>query len=920
MRARLVALILIPTGVGVVLGAQQVITSWAAAGQYQRVLEKAELGDAVIELTHQLARERDLAVYFVAAGRSAARAEPLRRQFGPVDEAVAAVRAKAQTITPDHGESAWTITQQLVSRLPEIPATRGVVQSTQLLALPALTKYSQVISAFQQFHDQIAQGGDQEALGNSVRALSALAKAHDAASQQRGLLAAVASAGRFQSGELERFMAARAQQESEIAVFRSVATLDQLQTYDDTVTGTLVDRAEAIRLRALAQVTAGGRIDLDPDRKDDAERWFVAISGTVDGMWTVQRRLGESINVQSRTLQDSARRDALLAATYSLLLLLAVLMVTAIMAQSLVRPLRRLRTEALHIAGVRLPRTVRSLHEAGDETALAIPPIGVDSLDEVGEVARAFDEVHREAVRLAGEESRLRANVNAMFVSLSRRSQTLVQRQIKLIDGLERGEQDEQRLASLFTLDHLATRMRRNNENLLLLAGQEPPRRWNKPVSVADVVRACLSEVENYERVTPRVATRSAVSGQAVNDIIHLLAELVENALSFSPQTTSVVVTAAAIEGGGAVLSISDSGIGMVPDELAQANERLAHVPTVDVSVSRRMGLFVVARLAHRHGIRVQLHLNDSKGLTATVFLPEALLQPPAQPTPAASFGRPFDISDSWAVTPPPVVPPPRPYSPAMGTGPADWPSFATDPGPDRPSASWSASSIWPGVFDTPGARARFDLLRGGPGPVPGSPAFGSAVPGPIPGPVTGAVPESPAFGGSAPGSPAFGGAAPDGAGPARAVSVDPLGTGLGVAPVTDPDGYLPIFAAVKSAWFDHDTSEGAWSSPEADAGWSAAEAAASPANDGTTASGLPKRVPKANLVPGSADTPSVPKGVAPIPQISPEQVRDRMAGYQQGFRAARDEICMRSIPPFDIPPFAIPPFDAGSTTREEGP
>ncbi|MET7335817.1 nitrate- and nitrite sensing domain-containing protein [Nonomuraea sp. NPDC005650] len=878
MRARLVALILIPTGVGVVLGAQQVITSWAAASQYQRVLEKAELGDAVVELTHQLARERDLAVYFVAAGRSAARAEPLRRQFGPVDEAVAAVRAKAQVIGSDHGEIAWTITQQMISRLPEIPATRGIVQSTQLLALPALTKYSQIISAFQQFHDQIAQGGDQEALGNSVRALAALSKAHDAASQQRGLLAAVASAGRFQSGELERFMAARAQQESEIAVFRSVATLDQLQTYDDTVTGTLVDRAEVIRLRALAQVTEGRRIDLDPERGDDAERWFEAISGTVDGMWTVQRRLGESINVQSRTLQDSARRDALLAATYSLLLLLAVLMVTAIMAQSLVRPLRRLRTEALHIAGVRLPRTVRSLRDTGDEVTMAIPPIGVDSLDEVGEVARAFDEVHREAVRLAGEESRLRTNVNAMFVSLSRRSQTLVQRQIKLIDGLERGEQDEQRLSSLFTLDHLATRMRRNNENLLLLAGQEPPRRWNKPVSVADVVRACLSEVENYERVTPRVATRSAVSGQAVNDIIHLLAELVENALSFSPQTTSVVVTAAAIEGGGAVLSISDSGIGMVPDELAQANERLSRVPTVDVSVSRRMGLFVVARLAHRHGIRVQLHLNDSKGLTATVFLPEALLQEPAQPTAgvAASFGRPFEISDSWATNPPPVVPPPRPYSPAlepsMEPSAANWPSFATDPATDEPSNGRSAPSIWPGLFDTPGARARFDLLRGGPGPVPGNPAFGGA-----------------------------------------AAPADPLSMGVSVDPT--PDGYLPIFAAVESAWFNHDTADGAWSSLQADAGWSAAEAAASPANDGTTASGLPKRVPKANLVPGSAESPSVPKGVAPIPQISPEQVRDRMASYQQGFRTARDDICMRSIPPF-----ATPPFDAGSTTREEGP
>ncbi|MGW0809941.1 sensor histidine kinase [Nonomuraea sp. NPDC002799] len=869
VRTRLVALIVIPTAVGVVVGAQQVITSWAAASQYRLVLDKAELSEAVIELTHQLAQERDLAVRFVAAGRPAAREEQMRAQFVPVDDAAVKLREKAAVITTDHGENSWTITQQMLSRLPEIAATRDTVLKSQLLALPAMTKYSQIVNAFQQFHDQVGQGGDQEALANGVRALSALSKAHEAASQQRGLLAAVATAGRFQSGELDRFMAARAQQDSEVAVFRSAATLDQLQTYDDTVTGTLVDRAESIRLRALAQAGESGPIDIDPERRDDADRWFEAISGTIDGMFAVQRRLSESINVQSRTLQDAARRDALLAAFYSLLLLLAVLFVTVIMAQSLVRPLRRLRTEALHVAGVRLPDTVRALRETGDESTLAIPPLGVDSRDEVGEVARAFDEVHREAVRLAGEESRLRANVNAMFVSLSRRSQTLVQRQIKLIDGLERGEQDELRLASLFTLDHLATRMRRNNENLLVLAGQEPPRRWNKPVGLADVVRASLSEVENYERVTVQIAERGAVSGQAVNDIIHLLAELVENALSFSPHNTPVGVSAGTIDGGGILLSITDTGIGMVPGELAEANERLGSAPTVDVSVSRRMGLFVVARLAHRHGIQVRLRQNSSRGLTATVFLPAALLRAPAHPTPAPPFGR--------------AMPGPGPRPPGV----TEWPSFATDPplGSDLAYVSGLPLGTDPAYAS--------DLPIGSDSPYVPDPAYISDLPLVTNG-------DQPVM------SPAW--SPPRLVPPRRDLLLD----GPPVAapsPVPAAEEYLPIFAAVQSAWFDRDGSEG-WGSPQADAGWSAAEAAAAPANDGATPSGLPKRVPKANLIPGTAATASVPKGVAPISRVAPEQVRDRLTSFQQGVRAARDAIGMRNVPP----------FAPGSPNREEGP
>ncbi|MGP3935852.1 sensor histidine kinase [Nonomuraea sp. KM88] len=828
----------------IVVGAQQVITSWTLAGQYQRVMDKSELSASVTELTHQLALERDLAVHYVAAGRTPEREEPLRAQFGRVDSAAEAFREKAATITPAYGESASTLTRQMLSRLPEIAATRSTVLGSALLALPTVTKYSQIIAVLAQFHDEIGKGGDQEVLAGDVAALSALSKAYNAASEQRGLLTGAAAAGRFQSGELDRFIAARARQESEVSVFKSVATPDQRQLYDDTVTGALVDRAEAIRLRALAQATDGNRIDIEAERQDDADHWFEASSGSVNGIWTMQRRLGEEINVHSRTMKDAARQDALLAAAYSLLLLLAVLVVTAIMARSLVSPLRRLRTEALHIAGARLPETVRLLRERGDGTGLVPAPIGVDSRDEIGEVARAFDEVHREAIRLAGEESRLRANVNAMFVNLSRRSQTLVQRQLQIIDGLGQGERDERRLAGLFTLDHLATRMRRNNDNLLVLAGQDAPRRWNEPVGLADVVRAALSEVEGAERVAVKLAGGVAVSGQAVNDIVHLLAELIENALAFSPYETRVTVSTGTMESGGLMLSIDDTGIGMTRDELEQANARLARAPTVDVSVSRRMGLFVVARLAQRHGVRVRLR-SHAAGLTAIVFLPGSLLHyhlGPAQPTPAAFPSSPDRPSGFF--TPPPAprgagpgyfgtpaaqhVAPgaePEPYStPAV----ANWPSFATDPSDTAAPRDLAPPPVWPGP----------------PGP------YGPAPP-----------PRSPAF-------------YPPQAGP----------------PARGADDYLPIFAAVESAWFDRDRSD-VWSSPQADAGWSAAQAAASPVDDGATPSGLPKRVPRANLVPGTADSASTPKGVAPIPRISPDRVRNRLAGFQQGVRAARDDL-----------------------------
>ena len=290
----------------------------------------------------------------------------------------------------------------------------------------------------------------------------------------------------------------------------------------------------------------------------------------------------------------------------------------------MVRPLHRLRTGALEVAGERLPEAVRRMSETdGEGVPLDVEPIDVDSSDEIGEVARAFDQVHREALRLAANEAALRGNVNAMFVNLSRRSQSLVERQIRLIDDLEQGEQDPERLSSLFQMDHLATRMRRNSENLLVLAGHEESRRWNQPVALVDVLRAALSEIEQYERVSLNVQPGIAVRGQAVSDVVHLTAELVENATSFSPAETPVTIAGHLLSSGGVLLEITDQGVGMGAEEMAHANWRLDNPPVVDVAVSRRMGLFVVARLAARHGIRVRLRPAASGGLIALVWLPD---------------------------------------------------------------------------------------------------------------------------------------------------------------------------------------------------------------------------------------------------------------------------------------------------------
>ncbi|MFI6056436.1 nitrate- and nitrite sensing domain-containing protein [Streptomyces violascens] len=357
------------------------------------------------------------------------------------------------------------------------------------------------------------------------------------------------------------------------------------------------------------------------------ESWMAAATSKFDGYSEVEDDLVTRAVTEAGQIADDAKTAAYVNGSIVVVSLLAAFILAGMVARQMSRSMRRLRNAAFDVAEQRLPMLVDQLSrtEPGrvDTRVEAIP---IDSTDEIGEVARAFDQVHREAVRLAAEQALLRGNVNAIFTNLSRRNQSLIEGQLTLITDLENNEADPDQLESLFKLDHLATRMRRNGENLLVLAGEEPGRRWDQPVPLVDVLRAASSEVESYERIELSGVPEAEIHGRAVTDLVHLLAELLENATTFSSPQTKVRVTATRLPDGRVMVEIHDKGIGLTAEDFADINHRLANPPTVDAAVSQRMGLFVVGRLSDRHGIRVQLRPSgEQAGTTSLVMLPDPI-------------------------------------------------------------------------------------------------------------------------------------------------------------------------------------------------------------------------------------------------------------------------------------------------------
>jgi signal transduction histidine kinase len=340
-----------------------------------------------------------------------------------------------------------------------------------------------------------------------------------------------------------------------------------------------------------------------------------------------QKLISDATASITTTVGDKAahqRSNAIRDAVIVLVGFLVVLAIVAWVARSLVRPLRQLRDGALRIAHQDLAHEIDQV-KAGDEREPA--PLPIRTTEEIGQVAHAVDELHAQALLLAGDEARLRLMVNDMFETMSRRNKSLVDSQLSLIDQLERNEENPQRLDSLFELDHLATRMRRNSANLLVLAGAQTWRERDKPVPLATLVNAAASEVEEYRRVEVGAVSESSVVGSVATDSIHLLAELIDNALRYSPPTEPVHVRAVDTSGGGVLVEVQDAGLGMTDGDLRIANMRLTSGGEVTPDNARHMGLFVVGRLAAQHDMTVRLLDGaDGLGTTAQLYLPPELV------------------------------------------------------------------------------------------------------------------------------------------------------------------------------------------------------------------------------------------------------------------------------------------------------
>jgi signal transduction histidine kinase len=631
VRSRLLLLIIIPTLAAIGLGGFSIASSIRSAESYQRVSTLATLGQRVAVLAQSLEDERDLTAGFIQMGAAGGRGSKgqqfaneqavIAQAYQVSDRAAAQLKSVARQVNDSYAVEAQQAAQTALTALDGLDNLRSAATGTKLPVLVVVNEYTTVINDVLALDDQISQAASDPQLAQTVRALSLVSAMQESASEQRAILFSALWAGRFGPGQLAALQNAESAQQSNLSTFTASASVGELRQWTAAANAADPD-ASAQEAQAIA---LGGSLRGDATTPSD---WYGAMSNTVDQkMGSVTKSLAATAASRADVLRNSAIRTALIVGAAVVIALLLALVFTTIVGRSMVRPLRRLRAGALEVAGLRLPDAVRQMNESdGASVSLDVEPIDVDSTDEIGEVARAFDQVHREALRLASNEAQLRGNVNAMFVNLSRRSQSLVERQIRLIDDLEQGEQDEERLGSLFRMDHLATRMRRNSENLLVLAGHDSSRRWNQPVALVDVLRAAVSEIEQYERVSLNVQPGISVRGHAVNDTVHLLAELAENATSFSSAETPVTVSGHLLSSGGVLLDITDQGVGMGAEEMAHANWRLDNPPVVDVAVSRRMGLFVVARLAARHGIRVRLRPAGSGGLTALVWLPDEVI------------------------------------------------------------------------------------------------------------------------------------------------------------------------------------------------------------------------------------------------------------------------------------------------------
>jgi signal transduction histidine kinase len=604
-------------------------------------------GPDIAALTTDLPTEQQETYLWLLSGRRASKSSLL------------ATRSTISKVLPG-AEAALLVGENLLSAsskadlndleadLRQLPGIRQSVDAGTITPAAAFQAYSNIIDAqFQSYYSStLDRGGSLQAIAvGATDSALALEMASREVTLVDGALAI--DHGQLDAAERQLFISSAANRQFLMSQTLSLLTPTLRGGYVTIVNSAAYQQFQAMESQIMASISS-------KPVPVNATAWNSATGTVLEAMLKTQTANGTKLGTISSSASSSLLTRAVLAGGVGLLAVLVSVFLLVWFGRKITRDLSGLHRSVREMAEERLPRVVDRLRRGEDVDVLAeSPPPDPGSIQEVSQIAGSFGVVQEAAVAAAVEQARLRKGVNQIFLNISMRNQSLLHRQLGMLDSMERRTSDPGALADLFRLDHLTTRMRRHAEGLIILSGSTPGRGWRGPVPVVDVLRAAVAEVEDYVRVDVLSESRDLVAGNAVNDVIHLVAELVENATVFSPPNTRIEVRADRA-GTGLVAEIEDRGLGLSDEELADINRRLASPPEFDLDNSEQLGLFVVSNLAIRHAIRVSLRHSVYGGTTAILVLPfGVIVREEEAGAPAGTFPPPdSDGADSSATGP----------------------------------------------------------------------------------------------------------------------------------------------------------------------------------------------------------------------------------------------------------------------------
>ncbi|MFC8147326.1 nitrate- and nitrite sensing domain-containing protein [Streptomyces paradoxus] len=620
IRRKIVALLLVPLVSLTAIWAFATVLTGREAGDLFNVSSVVEkIGYPIEDTVRVLQEERRQTLVHLADPRASDGLAALRRSRTATDKAVSSIRENARN--PDVRDAMGADTDERLTAVLDafdgIESLRRSVEDGTVNRAQALDLYNRLVDPCYVLLANLHVVDNVE-LDKQYRALVNLARARELLSREDALLGSALIVGRISHSEerdISDLVAQRTLMYDVNLPLLPVAERDRYQSFWKNAS------SAPLRVAEEAAVSSGA----GTPRGISAKSWDSAAGNVLDELGTLNDQANDRYQDRVHPVAVGVIAKAVIAGALGLIALLLSLFLSVRVGRTLIRDLRQLRLEAHEASGVRLPSVMRRL-SAGEQVDVEteVPRLEYDK-NEMGEVGQALNTLQRAAVEAAVKQAELRAGVSEVFVNLARRSQVLLHKQLTLLDAMERRTEDTEELADLFRLDHLTTRMRRHAEGLVILSGAAPSRQWRKPVQLMDVVRAAVAEVEDYERIEVRRLPRIAISGPAVADLTHLVAELLENATVFSPPHTAVQVLGERVANG-FTLEIHDRGLGMAAEALLDANLRLAETPEFELSDTDRLGLFVVSRLAQRQNVRVSLQPSPYGGTTAVVFIPDALL------------------------------------------------------------------------------------------------------------------------------------------------------------------------------------------------------------------------------------------------------------------------------------------------------